>query len=859
MNRKRLITILATTAIMAALTAPMLFSHLAPASATTYTTEGLTATGVLASDSYLLYPFEKTNLMIGFSRYGEMINGDAGVGLDYGGMDVFANPDVLESDWSQGWFIDIHYADLENHYKRAWAFALYTDLAGSGGIGKEWQENCTDGPLAAPHGGRKTNVWATSDPLAILYDGPRKFVAVANTTLYDHHYKEPDDALVSITITLIFNKVKKHVTLLKDVKRLQAGKFGRVFQVEFSNRGEWDIGEGRSPPCYANFYDDYYTYYDHHYHDFYNATNDITGYDVCQMIDKDGEYVGFAAFWPNLFGKLVDGTTHITRSTVLSSLCTRVKNHTWENIRDWDEPEGCRTINFTDKGWDSSDPYPVGLGAISDEPMVFLNGILLSGDGVDYTWESTEDVIEFVVEPEDDDIITIVYKHETPEEIEGNPDDMVDHTPEPDTPYVIGEWCFELRNQDRMRQFRAVTAYGLMDRHDADDNEASGEDWYQGGGDRIDSEVQYYLDELFVPYDLWDAVHKDTWRQVLRHNVTDTEEDAEYIIIYLPYDFVYAADWTEYCSWAEKVEWDGELKTPYRARNIFDGYNYTYSSYYNAIVIEEDNVPPEGTIIKVLYSTYYGDREEFGAYEWLIVGRNAASIDSAGAAYISEAFDSIKDIEVRMVGLDINETRYGPYAPFVMARANTGTKDDYRDELDRVHLRNDWCNTTPVSSSNMIFMAGPTPNMGTEYFNEFTNVFFPKSKYVSNDTGHANTILALTCWNKTTYTSGYGVISVYKDLNGTVGLVFWGYRGQDFYYTCKWFWDWPDGIETPDGYTVYSGIEYLQHENWGVTDIILEIDYDLDDEYDEYDPKHPMVTVSEERLGTISEKTPHDP
>jgi hypothetical protein len=61
-----------------------------------------------------------------------------------------------------------------------------------------------------------------------------------------------------------------------------------------------------------------------------------------------------------------------------------------------------------------------------------------------------------------------------------------------------------------------------------------------------------------------------------------------------------------------------------------------------------------------------------------------------------------------------------------------------------------------------------------------------------------------------------------------------GTKGQDTYYATKWFWE--------------EGIEYLQTENRGVTDIILEITYST----------HPTVSI-EERLGTISEKTPHDP
>jgi hypothetical protein len=238
----------------------------------------------------------------------------------------------------------------------------------------------------------------------------------------------------------------------------------------------------------------------------------------------------------------------------------------------------------------------------------------------------------------------------------------------------------------------------------------------------------------------------------------------------------------------------------------------------------------------------------------MVLGKNARTIDSAAAAYVSEAFDSTKDIRVEMMGMDIREVDYGPNSPYVMAGATTGTRTDYIDSLGRSGLGDDWCTTWPIASSNMIFMAGPRANLGTEYMNEFTNVFFARSEYVVNNTGQSNTIMGLSCWNKNNYTSGYGVISVYEDINGTIGLVFWGYTADDYYYTCKWFWSYPAGILCPDLLTtVYSGIEYLQHENLGVTDIILHITYPT------LDPTHPTVSVSSERLGTISEKTQHDP
>jgi hypothetical protein len=992
MNQKKLITILATITIIAILSVSLFFTQFSAATATTYNANNITVNGVLASDSYVLFPYDKENLIFGFSKYGELINGEAKVGLKYDGLDVFANPNVLEKDWSQGWFIDIHYVDLENNYKRAWAFAMYSDLSGSTGIGGDWKEGCTGEPTGTPYGGRKTNVWATTDPIKVLYDGPRRFVALTKTTLYDASTKTADDVLVSITITFVFDKDKKVVTLFKDIKRLATGKFGRTFQVEFSNRGEWDIGTSAAPPSYAHFYDNLATVYDYEYHDFYSATNDITGFDMCQMIDQDGSYVGFAAFWPQLFGKLVDGTTHITRSTILKSLCTVEKNYTWSVL-----DLGDHYIDFDKLGWPSSDPYPIGLGAISDAPMVFKNRVLLTG-GVDYTWDSADDNIKFMVEPLDTDYITIVYKHE----VNPRADDMISHAGiEPDTPYVIGEWCFELRNEDYKRQFRAVTVYGLTDRHDADDDDST-ETW-TGGANVIDSEVQYYLDETFKPYDLYSAVDKDTRRWVDFHTITAAEVTAKRVSFNLTHvPVVKPDDWLAYCNWAEKVEWGGALRTPYRARSIFGGYNYTFyrtADGVGNITITGLNVPVAGTVIKVLYSTrpewdsigsvflsskkvggivspgngltfdytgsylfapdplgvihgfdftvtmnvtvdqdenftetasvsldgvhwdfkvlkeqtfynsywfwddvvrkgtnitltsltrnptnvywnitsteeavhmdmldirlflqataeynttndmlnvtlapemWYHYSEHFmGTYEWIVVGKDAATIDSLGAAYMTEAFDSVKQIHVKMAGMDINETAaHGAYAPFVMAGAATDTKDDYRDTLGRTFLRDDWCTTYPVSSGNMLFSGGPGANLGAEYFNEFTNAFWARTEYVVNDTGQAFKIFALSCWSRNSYGSGYAVISVYQDLNGTIGFLIWGTTGQDTYYATKWFWE--------------KGIVYLQTENRGVTDIVLKIKYPTDD------PTHPTVSIKE-RLGTISEKTPHDP
>jgi len=906
MSQKKLITILATITIIAILSVSLFVTQFSAATATTYNADNITVNGVLASDSYVLFPFAKKNLKIGFSKYGEMIDGITDTGLAYDGYDAFAPPaGVVKWQWVEGWIINITYAQ-GGYYKNVWAMATYSDYYDSAGIGGPWHENVTCGSTGlAVRGGRKTSGGAVTEPIEVLYDGPRRFVALLNTTIY----AEPahDTPLVRITFTIVFDKVKKQVIIFKDIKRIDIGKNIWDMQIEFGDRGEWDLGastKGAAPKSYAHIFENQSTVYNDDYQSWYNTTvgNYNGTYDVCQIIDDDLAYVGWAAFWPKPIVTWV-GSTQLDadRPFILTSTSTKTEVHT---LATGDDRE-----NFTLIETPADYPQKNATGIFwKEDPMVFLNDHIKVVNGTtksEMVWYFRgNNTVKFPAGywPAVGDTVKIVYKHLTPH------DDM---SSEPASPFVVGEWAFRMYEASDM--FRGVTVYGITDLNDGSD-----------ANEVLDTEVQYYLNETFNPYDLYSAVHKDTRRWVQFHKVTAAEVTAKRVSFNLTHTLVIKPDnWTEYCNFAEKVEWGGALRTPYRARGIFGGFNYTFTRYTNGvgnITITGLNVPAAGTMIKVLYSTnetkekvdlitieeetlsyrlthwpvapnttrygakgvmvvnvtaseapaivkpdgynmdtlangtlkftnttgykvYPGDEFKViyevwsGSYEWMVVGKDAATIDSIGAAYMTEAFDSKKDIEVLLTGLDINATVVGPYAPFVMGRAATGTKADYRDALGRTFLRDDWCTTYPVSSSNMLFSGGPRAQMGTEYFNEFTMAFFARSEYVTNDTGQANKILGLSCWNRTTYGAGYAVISVYKDLNGTIGFLIWGYDGQDTYYAAKWFWE--------------TGIEYLQTENRGVTDIILEIDYTT--------CPYSVSIANNERLGTISEKAQHDP
>jgi len=225
-----------------------------------------------------------------------------------------------------------------------------------------------------------------------------------------------------------------------------------------------------------------------------------------------------------------------------------------------------------------------------------------------------------------------------------------------------------------------------------------------------------------------------------------------------------------------------------------------------------------------------------GRYEWVVVGRTppARTIDAAGAAMVAAVFKD-KEIEIGLSGEDIED---GPYVPYVMAKMRTGTDWPayFYDTGDkRTALRDDWCTTWPIASSNIIGVGGPGSNLLVYYFNEFTDAFWGVPEF--SIAGWKDKIVALSCWSLKTYEdtedTGYAVIATYKDLNGTVGLVIWGLRGRDTFYASKWFKE--------------EGAYQIQDFPDCVTAIVLKIDY----------TKHePSVSVVE-CLGTISETLVH--
>ncbi|MGB9959061.1 MAG: hypothetical protein ACPLKQ_00870 [Candidatus Bathyarchaeales archaeon] len=803
-SKKKISAMLATTIIM--LSFLVVAFEIQATYADSITGDYALVNGVLATDKYSLYPFaHNKSLTIGFSKYGEMIDDRNNVGLEYGAVDPFAAPagsavgSIPKVLWIQGWLINISYYNIpQSKNRNVWAYAAFSDANAYGG---SWirvdfandysatygREDPRDpgyiignyGAGATNFGGRKTNGTAVTQPIQVLYNGPRLFVALLNTTIYDHPVFLSDSTandipLVRVVFTIMFNKVKKEVVILKDVKSLLTEKTGVSMNIQFSNRGEVDLGtEAAGYHSRFHFFTQGTALNDSLvegqptvYNSAWTAcpTVDLGAdsavggmpqtsaatYDVAQAINTGAGYVWWAAFWPSLSDWTIDG---------------------W-GIH-W------RSMTAADPHWVDGDPDKGG---------------------------------------------------------------------EPRIPFYIGEWDFKLYAKEYAAnnpiEFRGVTVYGVTDLNDGKDT-----GYGSGSTATLDSEVLYQLNEIFKPWDLYSAVEKSTSRFVIKETKTvTTTTRIDYCvglnaIISKEAGNNNGPSWYTYSNFTERVIVDGVLITPEDTSTLpyYEASQNTTEHWFINVTI------PAGThTIKILWSNTTDT--EPGRYEWGVVGRDAHSVDSAGLSMVSAAFKN-KQVEYGLAGADMYAPLPQDQMPYVMHKFGTGNtwKDYYYSGTDyRTALRDDWCTTWPVASSNMIGVGGPLANLLAYYGNDFAQAIYglnDPTKYgdFTNFSAWEDAIIPLTCWDitktrtyRSTNTTGYAVISTYQDINGTALFLVWGHWGRDTYYASKWFHE--------------EGVYQLQDAPQGLTAIILKITYENTSEG--YKPKAYSIV---ECLGTISE------
>jgi hypothetical protein len=883
----------------------LLLSALVPiVGATTPPTVGgeyMNDSGVLHSDTYILYPYEEKSINIGFSKYGELIDADAGVGLEYDGVDVFANPAVPMWKWSNGWVMEIHYTE-QNKLRSVWAYALFSDNSDTGGIGGDWkqmQQSKDGGAPGDQHGGRRTSGWAETDDVRLIYDGPRKAIYLLKTTIYDKDPAQTGKCLVEITTQLVFNKVKKYVMEIKDVKRCDDNKFDGPFQIEFSQRGEWDIGTESNNEAWAEFYNGFCTKYDKHPFYYPCIDGEPVTFDVAQMIDADEELVGFAAFWPNLISKWVanvDSIDHLGGDDIPGKLETMeteekeilVPNALPPNVL-WPNYLSLDGMNLVIDLQDEVVEYPRGACEWSDEPWVFkMNAqgeYIKLVPGLHFEWNDP-----YVVIGEDywvpNDQFIIVYKrvmmgHEEHEITPAECNEMFAESPsygmmlEPKVPYIFAEWDFDLdfdHPENSTQQFRCVSVYGLTDYHDAlDPDMPEGMNMYY----KIDREVTYQLNEVFNPWDLKNAAEKDTFRWAQKGTYTGApialgahlhdKYGNERPCLEENHTLAMYPKWGYYCNDDEKVIlYDAAGVLPVKL--LERGVDYTITPFTVTFLKSFTGYD----YYKVLYSTYLMDAEESpwqdGRWEWIVVGEPSLASDSIGTGMIAATWCDWKNKETWLSGLDIQAEVFGPTMPYVMRRFTTGLEGRFDFHYDhaggdnRSALKDDW--STPddwageliypyaISSSNIIVVGGPIVNLAAEYFNDFTDAF------VYSEYGDG--FYAPGCWARTTQGPyweemdpvivpddelWYDSVDVDDDVGYAIVSTY-----KDLNETVGFI---VYGYTAEDTYYASyalrgGGLALLQQVQPGVTTVLVEIDYD---------ELHPVAFHVREFLGPFTECT----
>jgi hypothetical protein len=817
MNHKKLTTTIVTATLLTTLLVPMFLAQIT--AAITVTGDYITVDGVLGSDTYTLYPYAEKSLDVGLSKYGELIDSDTNVGLEYAGArDPFAAPagsglvsKLPKNVWINGWYIALTYNHSSWGERYIWAGALFADLTSYAGpwlhvdsvteSGEDFRDSGYEidasGNIVGTTlqwGGRKTNGTATTEDIQILFDGPRQFVAMLVNHIYDYHEGSQTKLhLVDVIFTIIFNKVKKEIIVLKDVKRIEQPKyvfaplmldlagpetvyeFPESILVQFSNREEWDLGAPTDYASYVHFYtaggavdesndtcynDDWTmiqtlpanyslssTLLDTSPLALYGSQPTSSGtYDVAQIISNDRLYVGWAAYWPSL--------------------------------SDWSADAGSGRANLWWRAMKTADRHDTdSFTTPNDEPFL--------------------------------------------------------------APLTIGEWDFVLNPEistiagvSVAPQFRGVAVYGVTDRNDGDDVNRS------GGANVIDKEVKYQLAEVYNPWDLSDAVNKkDTSRWWKQFTGTGTTLSP------LPVD----VEWGQYCNFSERVtnKATGAL--------MVRGVNYSFNAATGVI-----SGLPMGTYVvrwssRVWYETI--DETDFGPgrYEWFVAGRQAHTVDSIGSGLVTASIKQ-KNKTIGIGGMDFMGLTYDYEIPYTLNKYGTGNNysdyfltPDASDPGQRLCLRDNWCTKWPVTSSNMLSIGGPLANWLTMYFNDFTDAFYGASWFTPYVPWKSK-IVALPCWNKTEAANayinsggktgvGYATIGTYKDINGTVGLIVYGLDARDTYFATQW-------LHGDAARGLNPGILQLQEAPCGLTSIILRITYT--------DPEHPTFCIPE-CLGTISE------
>lgn len=487
---------------------------------------------------------------------------------------------------------------------------------------------------AGNYGGRKTNGTAVTNPMQVLYDGPRLFVARLVTRIYDHPGYLSDDTsadipLVEVRIYIVFNKAKKEVVLFKELKTLVSDKIADELKIQFSNRGEVDLGAD------AVGYDSYFHFY-------------------TQGTSRGPNWVG-----PPPPGQ--QGTRSYENNDTLTEGLPTVYDRNWV-MNQTEDPLTSPYYNYTAAG-----PYPQLTDATYDVAVAI-------NPNIDYTWWAAfwPSLSDWSIDGWD-----MWWRSMSA----NDPHDIDSRTwaqpprYESSIPFYIAEWDCVLKplGKTTEQQYRFVTIYGVTDQHNADDV-----DMGQGHSNVIDRETMYLLNEYFNPWDLQSAVEKKNNRYV------EFTWGSTWTSTHRPVIDVSDAEWDQYCMFSERVIdlWPDEVLLHRIADDPLMGStkDYDFSVDPDTGYATITGLDPEH-YYKILYST---ETEYESSYVMNLpvntedvngtTGQNLAKTFYWGS-YVDEAWTDPTGVSHEIVADEEGADTDGLYFSFTNKSSNSWTTD----------------------------------------------------------------------------------------------------------------------------------------------------------------------------------------
>jgi len=581
------------------------------------------ANGNLNSDYYTQYPFEANNVSFGFSQFGELIGIPPGsnqavqgnwVGMSYNGRDPFAptTASIPQNQWINGWFLYISYIDPLKAVKdrNLWAFAMFSDGNVAGG---NWVVNVTGTPDSTPYGGRKTNGMVITDPLQVLYNGPREVIMQATNHIYDND-GTTQWPVVDLVITMIFDKVSKQVILYKDVKttitKLQL--WGKL-DVQLSDREEYDLG----PPTGSYAYASYATFYPQNGTTSYTpswsiAQNLTTDYIEDQVVpspaiatytlnpsNDDPVSEDFMKVYVN--GVFQDPSAQpapyaVSYGTTTTVTFTKPPTTGTVEFRYKFVQKSSESLELTDSGSVPSWAHEYDYAQVVSSDNEYVAWAAMWPPTSSYTVDGVLNFLQPLYNVQVDSLSSAPKK----------------------SPLIIGQWDIAM-DPATFPMFRGVEVKGICNDHDATDLQEL-ISTYRGSSltyqEHLDIEAKYQLDSVFLPYDLNSAITKNLNTWVDYHTVTATDITNGYIDLLLSHSPVHFVPvWETYNSQSERVFVNDVLQYPERSVAANEVVNALTSQTPTYELVPGKNgvgyvyfptttgVVSKGDVIKVIYAT----------------------------------------------------------------------------------------------------------------------------------------------------------------------------------------------------------------------------------------------------------------